>query len=235
MGRGGHRRAGPRTLAPLFRERLATAVRGRGWSRPVVLRRILAALLVLLAAALALRPEPGTVTVLVAAHDLAPGHAIVDGDLTPRQLPADLVPAGALDDAAELIGRVLASAARAGEPITDVRMTGPQLVALQAASDGIADAVTVPVRLSDPDMAALLTPGSEVDVVGVDEQDAKPTVVAERAVVVTVLDEARSGLGRAERGQLVVVLLPRHAATRVAAASLAQPLTITLRQGRWPG
>lgn len=233
MGRGGHRRAGPRTLAPGWGERLATAVRGGGWSRQIVFRRIIAGLLVLLAAALALRPEPGTVTVLVAARDLVPGSTLADGDVEPRELPAGVAPVGALADAAAITGRVLASAARAGEPITDVRLAGPELVALQA-PDG--DAATVPVRLSDPDVAELLHPGSTVDVVSVGEHDAEPTVLAERATVVTVLDEQRSTLGqpgRSQRGRLVVVVLPRPAATRVAAASLTQPLTVTLRQGRW--
>lgn len=229
MGRGGHRRAGPRTLAPMLRERIATTVRGGGWSRPIMLRRLVAGLLVALAATLALRPEPGKVTVLVAAHDLAPGVTLAGGDLTQRALPAEAVPSGAITDATDLTGRVLASAARAGEPITDVRLTGPELIALQAPGF---DAATVPVRLSDPDIAELLNPGSTVDVVSVGERDAQPTVLAERATVVTVLDEAEPTIGqsgRSQRGRLVVVVLPRPAATRIAAASLSQPLTITLR------
>lgn len=232
MGRRRHRRPAPRTLAPLLRERIATAARGGGWSRPIVLRRIVAGILVLLAAALALRPEPGTVTILVAAHDLAPGGVLVENDVVRRELPVGVVPVGAMTDVAALTGRVLASAARAGEPITDVRLTGPELVALQAPNG---DTATVPVRLSDPDVAELLRPGSKVDVVSVGERNAEPTVLAEQATVVTVLDEQRSTFGRAGRsqqGRLVVVVLPRQAATRVAAASLSQPLTVTLREGR---
>lgn len=234
MGRGGHRGTGPRTLAPLWRERVATGLRGRGWSRAIALRRMVATLLVLLAAVLTLRPAPGTVSVLVATHDLAPGKALVRDDVRVRQFPAGSVPDGAVTEPGDVIGRVLASAARSGEPITDVRLTGHELVALQAAADGVADAVTVPVRLADPDIAALLPPGAKVDVVSAGERDAEPTVLAERATVVTVLDEHANTLGgRAQQGRLVLVLLPRSAATRVAAASLAQPLTITLRQGRW--
>jgi len=197
-----------------------------------VLRRIVAGLLVLLGAVLALRPEPGTVTVLVAAHDLVPGGTLVEADVVRRELPAAVVPSGAIMDVAALTGRVLASAARTGEPITDVRLAGPELVALQAPNG---DAATVPVRLSDPDVAELLHPGSKVDVVSADERNAEPTVLAEQATVVTVLDEPRSTFGkpgRSQQGRLVVVVLPRQAATRVAAASLSQPLTVTLRQER---
>lgn len=233
MGRGGHRRTGPRTLAPLLRERLAGAARGGGWSRPIVLRRLVAGALVLLAVAIAVRPGPGTTTVLVAAHDLAPGSTLTEDDVTTRELPQRAVPDGAMTDPAAVAGRLLAGAARAGEPITDVRLTGAELMALQA-PDG--DAATVPVRLSDPGVAELLHPGSTVDVVSGGEREAGPVVLAERATVVTVLDEEATGVGLAggaQRGRLVVVLLPRDAATRVAAASLTQPLAVTLRHGRW--
>ncbi|HEY3261929.1 MAG TPA: SAF domain-containing protein [Pseudonocardiaceae bacterium] len=230
MGRGGHRGAGPQTLAPLLRERLATRFRGGGWSRPVVLRRVLAAVLVLLAAALALRPQPGTATVIVAAHDLAPGHTLTAADVVARPVPAGFVPAGALTEPSGVDGRVLAGAARSGETITDVRLLGADLVRLLAPDGGSA---TVPIRLSDPDVAGLLAPGSTVDVVSVGERDGKATVLAERATVLAVLDaDGVGGFGHATRGQrgrLVVVVLPRQAATQVAAASLSQSLTVTLR------
>jgi pilus assembly protein CpaB len=228
---GGHRNAGPRTLAPLLRDRLATGLRGGGWSRPVVLRRALAAVLVLLAAALALRPQPGTATVLVAARDLTPGSTLAAADVRPQPVPAALVPEGAITQLSDVDGRVLAGAARRGEPITDVRLLGVELARLSAPDD---DFATVPVRLSDPDIASLLGPGSTVDVVSVGERGAEATVLAERATVLTVLDGAAPGgfgqVGHGERGRLVVVVLPRRAATQVAAASLSQSLTVTLRQ-----
>jgi pilus assembly protein CpaB len=230
MGRGGHRSTGPRTLAPLLRDRLATSLRGDGWSRPVVLRRLLAVVLILLAAVLALRPGPATATVLVAARDLMPGSTLTPADVEPRPMPAGLVPAGAITEVSTVDGRVLAGAARHGEPITDVRLLGTELSRLLA-PDG--DFATVPVRLSDPDVAELLAPGSTVDVVSVGERSSRPTVLAERATVLTVLDDATAGgLGqtaRGQRGRLVAVILPRAAATQVAAASLSQSLTVTLR------
>lgn len=230
MGRGGHRRNGPRTLAPLWRDRLSNSLRGGGWSRPVVLRRVLAAVLVLLAAALALRPQPSSATVLVAARDLTAGSTLTAADVAVRPVPSGLVPAGVLSEPSSVDGRVLAGAARQGEPITDIRLLGDELARLQAPDEGSA---TVPVRLSDPDVAELLAPGSTVDVVSVGERDAAPTVLAERATVLAVLDgRAAAGLGaagQAQRGRLVVVVLPRDAATEVAAASLYQSLTVTLR------
>lgn len=232
MGRGGHRSAGPRTIAPLLRDRLTTGFRGGGWSRPVILRRVLATVLVLLAAALALRPQPDMATVLIAARDLAPGRTLTGADVVARPMPAAALPAGAITEASTVDGRVLAGAARSGEVITDVRLLGGELARLLAPDDMSA---TVPIRLSDPDVAGLLAPGSSVDVVSVGERDARATVLAERATVLAVLDAGGTdagGLARAGRGQqgrLVVVVLPRQAATQVAAASLSQALTVTLR------
>lgn len=230
MGRGGHR-GGARTLAPLARDRIASALRGGGWSRPVMLRRLLAAILVLLAAAMALKPQPGTSVVLVAAHDLAPGASLTAADVRAQSLPTELVPAGAMTAPAEVDGRILAGAARQGEPITDVRLLGAELARLLTHDSGSA---SVPVRLSDPEVAGLLAPGSSVDVVSVAERGGQPAVLAERATVLAVLHDeppGSGGLGRADRqqGRLVVVLLPRDAATQVAAASLSHALTVTLR------
>ncbi|GAA3432368.1 hypothetical protein [Kutzneria kofuensis] len=111
---------------------------------------------------------------------------------------------------------MLTGAARAGEPITDVRLVGPENTLL---ATGNPDAVAVPVRLTDAAVADLLRPGSRVDVVG------DPAVLANDAVVVAV----RPSEGASAKGRLVVVALPRQAAAKVAAASLAQSVTVTLR------
>lgn len=231
MAQGGHRYGGPRTLAPLLRDRIITALRGGGgWVRPVLLRRALAALLVLLAVALALRPQPATATVLVAVHDLTPGRTLTADDVRTRAVPAGLIPDGAAVQPSQVEGRVLAGAVRRGEPITDARLLGPELTRLLSPDGGSA---SVPVRLADPAVAALLAPGSTVDVVGAGEREHDPRVLAERATVLAVVDDTRTaGFGQAAaavQGKLVVLLLPQQAATHVAAVSLSQALTVTLR------
>src|SRR5687768_16605610 len=97
-----------------------------GWRRTLVLRRTAAAALVVLALVLALAPGPGAgaVPVVVAAADLASGSTLAVEALVVRRFPPDLVPAGALADPARAAGRVLVGAARAGEPLTDARLTG---------------------------------------------------------------------------------------------------------------
>ncbi|MCP2261949.1 Flp pilus assembly protein CpaB [Streptoalloteichus tenebrarius] len=215
------------TLAAPLRDRLHGLLRGGGWSRPIRLRRILAGLLALLALALALRPPPGeapdTGPVLVAARDIGPGALIQSGDVEQRRSSAGGAPGHVLRDPEQAVGRVLAGAARAGEPLTDVRLAGPEFVEM-ATRRGAAAAV--PVRLSDPEVADLLRPGGRVDVVAVTADRSPPTVLASDAVVVAVRP---GGANPSHPGRLVVVGVSRDEAPGVTAASLSHGVAVTLR------
>jgi pilus assembly protein CpaB len=216
----------PRTLAPLLRDRLATAWRGSGWGRTLLLRRVAAGLLVGLAAVLALSPQAGSsprTDVVVATRDLAPGTVLDTSAVTLRRLPQDAVPDGAMTTVGSVTGRLLAAPLRRGEPITDVRLAGAALARSTAAGT---DAVGVPLRLSDPGVAAMLHPGATVDVVTLGERQQQPRVLASGATVLAVLD---TGKPAAVEGSLVLVALQPEAATRVAGASLSQPVTVTVR------
>lgn len=191
-------------------------------SRARLARRLLAAALLLLAIALALRP-PGsrgdTEPVVVAAHDLAPGTALSASDVRVAREPASVIPGSALRDLASATGRTLAGAAGAGEPITEARLVSPRNTVLAARDP---TAVVVPVRLADPLVADLVHPGSHVDVVALDPQGTVGTVLAADAVVITVREQdAKPGL--------LLLALPEGTATRVAATTLAREVTITLR------
>lgn len=218
-------RYGGGRLSPLWRDRLATVLRGGGWTRPVLLRRLVAGALVVLAAALALLPTGhGTrVPVLVAARDLPPGTPLAPGDVLLRHFPPDAVPDGARAAVSDVAGRLLAGPARRGEPLTDVRLTGPELAAL---ATGDPTAATVPVRLSDPELAALLHPGAVVDVVTVGERQDQPVVLAAGATVLAVPPAGDT----ATEGRLILVAMPEEVATRVAGASISQTVTVTFRQ-----
>lgn len=224
--RGRRARSGSR-LSPLVTDRLRTLLHGRGWPRTMALRRLTAIVLVVFAGALALRPagagETGQTAVVVAAHDLSPGATLARGDLALRSLPGADVPSGALTSPATALGRVLAAPVRSGEPLTDVRLVGPADTAL---TTGDPAAAAVPVRLADPDVADLLRPGIRVDVVTLDPDRQSDPVLAENATVITVRDTAGT---QGQHGRLVVVALPRQSATQLAAASLRQPVTVTLR------
>ncbi len=208
-------------LAPRLRHRVAAAVAGPGWRRVALVRRLAAALLAGLALVLALVPHPRAagVAVAVTAVEVPAGATVRAADLTVREWPAELVPAGALHDPAAAVGRVLVGAARAGEPLTDTRLVGAGAVP-RAGGSGAA----VPIRLADAGVAALLVPGSRVDVVTAGARTDQPVVLAADASVLAVLAEDTRG-----RGRLVLVALPREAATRVAAAALSEQVAVTLR------
>jgi len=165
-------------------------------------RKLAALALVLLAALVAAWPPPPAVSLAVAARDLPAGVPLAAEDVRTVQVPPELSPGGAVSRE-QATGRALAAAARSGEPLTDAR--------LLPADPGTA---SVAVRLADNAVAALLRTGSRVDVVGPEQ-----AVLADDASVVAV------------RGAEVVLLsMPREAATRVASESLAQPLAVTLRR-----
>ena len=200
--------------------RLRRLLTTSSWARTILFRRTAAALLAVLAVALAaaslLHGQEHTAPVLVAARDVPAGTTLTGDDVRIRDLPVAYAPSGSLHDLGTAVGRILTGSARAGEPITDVRLVGRESTLL---ATGDPDAVAVPVRLSDAAVADLLRPGSRVDVVG------DPAVLANDAVVLTV----RPSEGLSAKGRLVVVALPRQLAAKVAAASLAQPVTVTLR------
>ena len=165
------------TRTTTLRRLLATS----SWARTILLRRTAAALLAVLAVALAaatLAQDPEhTAPVLVAARDVPAGATLGGDDVRIRAVPAAYVPTGALHDTGAAVGRVLAGPARAGEPITDVRLVGRENTLL---ATGDPNTEAVPVRLTDAAVADLLRPGSRVDVVG------DSAVLAEDGVVVTV-------------------------------------------------
>lgn len=214
------------SLASTVTERLTAVLRGPGWRRAALARRWLAGLLALAAVALAVRGQfgaAGSVPVLVAARDLAPGGVLSAADTRVARWPPELVPAGALSSNADAEGRVIAGAANRGEPLTAPRLAGPELA---RRAMGSSDAASVPIRLADAGVAGLLGPGRQVDVVTLGERTDQPTVLATGATVLTVLPpEQKPGV----QGRLVLVAVPRSAATRLAAATLAREVAVTLR------
>src|SRR3954470_5345354 len=129
------------------------------------LRRAAAALLAAMPLALALRPEaaPGAqrseqrLPVVVAGHDLAAGTVLTATQLRTTRLPPAYLPAGVVPGPASLVGRGVAGAVRAGEPLTDVRLVGQGLTRLLQDHE-----VAAPVRLADLAAGAPGRPGVPV-------------------------------------------------------------------------
>lgn len=200
------------------------------WTRTVAARRVAAAGLVVLAAIAALRSDPrGEYSeVAVAVHDLSPGTALTAADVRLERRSTTSLPDGAQRDVDEVVGATLTAPARRGEVLTDVRLLGSRL----AESAAGPDARIVPLQLSDTALLDLIRAGDVVDVLTVagdqdDKQPARPVVVASGAVVVLVSEKPRAAGAGSDR--VALVALPARSANEVAATSLVQAVTVTIR------
>ncbi|MGV9770789.1 RcpC/CpaB family pilus assembly protein [Streptosporangium sp. NPDC003464] len=184
--------------------------------------RLIAAVVAALAMACALiglRPDTASVTVLAAARDL-PGGTLEAADLKAVALRPDTVPDGVVRPGAPVAGRVLAGPMRRGEPLTDLRLLGPGLLAAHGPGT-----VATPVRVADPQSARLLSPGDVVDVLAASStwEGAVPArTVAEDVTVITTPD------GEPDRGALIVLATTSEQAVRLASAQAGGHLSITI-------
>jgi len=169
--------------------------------------------LALAAATVSLRaPTPTSTTIVVAARDLGAGHRLEAGDLQPAAIDARLsVPA--VDSPGSLLGRRLATAVTAGEPLSPTRLV-PRTLA-----EGLPpDTAAFPIRVADPRVLDLLSAGQHVRL-----HRASTGALLATHVLVLGIDPATDGgaplsLGPGpERG--IVVALPASAVD----AALATP------------
>jgi Flp pilus assembly protein CpaB len=193
-------------------------------------------ILLVAAAVLARRPEGpqapvaaagATEHVVVAARDLAAGTELTAADLTIVSMPAAIVPAGSASRAAGLIGRTAAGAIRRGEALTDARVVGPGLTA----GLGAGESAAVPVRIADPDAAALVRVGDRVDVLGTavapdgSQATAGETVTVASAVRVLAVLRSRDPAD----GVVLVVATGESGARALAGAAARHRLTVNVR------
>jgi Flp pilus assembly protein CpaB len=187
-------------------------------------RRLIAALLTGIAVAAGVHaaagPAPATVPVQVAARDLPAGARIGAADLETVRFAPGSAPEAAADDP---VGEVLAAPLRSGEPVTDVRLVGPELTA------GRPDLVAVPVRLPDPGMVALLDVGDRIDLLATDPQAGGATAVATDVPVLAIpgADDQTSASGLP--GRLVVVGAEATEVNALAEAVVRSVVTYTWR------
>lgn len=177
-----------------------------------------------------LQPRPpATRSVWVSARDLAGGAPLTPFDVRPERLPLPAVPHGALASTVRIVGRLVAAPMRAGEPLTDVRLLEPSLLA-GLRQPGL---VAVPIRLADGAAAAALTrAGDLVDVLGTSGDDsatgAGPPSTRVIAAGLTVLAvPARDAASDDGAGLVVVAATPAQAA-RLAGAATTTRLSLAL-------
>ncbi|PQD97304.1 flagellar biosynthesis protein FlgA [Mycobacterium sp. EPG1] len=213
------------SLDPTAIDRLGRMLRP-DWSRTPAARRILAGLLVILAAVAAWRGDPDAdrAEVVVAVRDLSPGVELTADDVRVESRTAPAIPDGAQSDVGTVVGATLAGPTRRGEVLTDVRLLGPRL----AESTAGPDARIVPIPLADAALTDLVRPGDVVDIVAAPaDETAEARLVATDAVVVLV-SAKESGVAARGAGRVVLVALPTAAAKAVAGAALVQAITLTL-------
>jgi pilus assembly protein CpaB len=201
-------------------------------------RRLLAAGLAAAAVAAALTvlaPEPpSTVEVLAASRDLTGGSALQADDLDTVALPPGSVPDGTVRERSAVEGRVLAGPIRRGEPITDVRLVGRELLAAYATRGE--RLVATPVRIADAGAAGLLRPGDVVDVLAAETGEHatdRVSAVATEVRVLTVPQAAddgplAAGPGLAD-GALVVLATTSEVAALLARAAVTSRLSVAVR------
>jgi Flp pilus assembly protein CpaB len=172
--------------------------------------------------------------VWVAAHDLSGGMPIAPTDVAIERLPTRDVPAGALAADASPVGRQLAAPMRRGEPMTNVRLMSPSLLAATSEPGALA----VPVRVADgPAALALVHAGDTVDVIAVADSGGGPpsgaTVVHDVRVLATPApagSQAPGGADSDELAGLLIVEANRHQATALAEAATSTQLSVAVQR-----
>jgi pilus assembly protein CpaB len=167
---------------------------------------------VLSAVAAAAPPAPPTLSVVRATTDLTSGAIVRSSDITVSSIAQDALPRGALVDPTAVVGRRLIGPVADGQVLTALDLPGT--------SWGIRPGnVIAPLRLADPEVAALLQSGALIDVITADPEGGQANVVATRVSVLTVpVPPAGEGVSAAD-GALVLVDVDPETATLLAEAA----------------
>ncbi|MCW2809290.1 MAG: hypothetical protein JWQ93_3245 [Marmoricola sp.] len=186
--------------------------------RVLLHRRPLAALTAagaVLAALQASAPPPApTMAVWTAGRDLPSGTVLQPSDLTAAQFAPDTVPADVVRDAAEVVGRTLASPMSRGEVLTPLRMVASGLLR------GYPGSMAVPLRVTDAAIVELLRVGDRVSFVVADPDGrGTPQLLLDDVPVVAIPRVTDSALGSGTPGRLVVAAVPASRASAVAASA----------------
>jgi pilus assembly protein CpaB len=177
---------------------------------------------VLSAVAAAAPPAPPTLRVVRATTDLTSGAIIRSSDITVSSIAEDALPRGALVDPTAVVGRRLIGPVADGQVLTALDLPGT--------SWGMGPGhVIAPLRLADPEVAALLLPGALIDVIAADPEGGQANVVATRVRVLTVPAPPASEAVSAADGALVLVDVDAQTATLLAEAAASTRISVVLR------
>jgi Flp pilus assembly protein CpaB len=160
-----------------------------------------------------------TTEVVSAARDLARGIALGPEDLATMEVPEAVLPPGAIDDPALVVGRTLTAPVAAGEVLTDLRLAraGPVAALVPAGLRA------VPLTVRAP--SGILAPGDRVDVVAATPGEPFAETVAGEVEVLSVGPAVASDVGEAVT---LVVLVAPTTAERLAAARTVSDLSVAV-------
>lgn len=159
-------------------------------------------------------PPPETVAVWTARHDLPSGTVLGKDDLTSTRFSPDTVPADAVEDSDEVVGRTLAAPMSRGEVVTTLRTVAPGLLR------GYRGSTAVPLRITDAAVVDLLRVGDRISLVVADPDGrSAPRVLLENVPVVAIPRSRAGALSSGTPGRLVVAAVPTDSASEVAATA----------------
>lgn len=159
-------------------------------------------------------PPPETVAVWTVRRDLSGGTVLAQADLASARFAPDTVPAGAVRDPDEVVGRTLAAPMTRGEVLTGVRTVARGLLR------GYPSRTAVPLRVTDGAVVDLLRVGDEVSFVAADPDGrAAARVLLTDAPVIAIPREQDTLSATGQPGRLVIVAVPSEQASEVAASA----------------
>ena len=186
--------------------KITTALHAPGWHRTRLIRRAIAILLVLMAAALALhsalKKDP---QVVVAVRTIDAGSTVTAEDVALRRVPQNLLPEGTFDSTDDVVGHVAVAAISPNEIPSHLRFVGSELASYlvnldtlvtnqetDSAQENLGPPTLVPIKLADPTLAHLLNHGDTVTVVTHDDNAPEPiTIAAGGRVVLSTLQQKK--------------------------------------------
>ncbi|TMR03419.1 Flp pilus assembly protein CpaB, partial [Nonomuraea turkmeniaca] len=137
-------------------------------------------------------------------------------------VPLSHPPDGAIRTTTAAAGRYLTSPMRRGEPLTDARLLHSYRL-----PPGM---VATPVRISDPEAAKLISPGSRINILAAWEDTHPARTIAEDVTVITL----PTGQEENRNGTLAVLATTTTQAAELAAAQASAPLSITILAATHP-
>jgi pilus assembly protein CpaB len=165
---------------------------------------------------------PPTIRVVRATSQLAAGSVVSAQDVAVSDVAEDAVPNGALVDPAAVINRRVLGPVAEGQVLTQLHVFGRQ-------ADVYPGHVVAPLRIPDPEVAALLEPGSRIDVIAADPDGGTAKVVANDVKVLTIPPPRSAEADRTPAdGALILVEVDERTATVLAEAAAATRISLVL-------